>query len=74
MREENLPTAQEMLDRAATYLDSARHALSEAGNWLRSDWRPVGSPLTRAQAARRKRMSAAVAEAKAIIDKSERWT
>jgi hypothetical protein len=69
----NLPTADEMLDNAARELDNARNALSEVRDWLNSSWRPVGSSLTDAQADRRRRMSKAASEAKAIIDRSDRW-
>lgn len=51
--ESQLPTADEMLDRAAAELKAALARVEEAADWLRSDWRPLGSPLTREQAARR---------------------
>jgi hypothetical protein len=69
----NLPTADEMLDNAAAELDKARRALSEARDWLASDWRPLGSMLTDAQVARRDRLREAIAEARTVIDHANRW-
>jgi hypothetical protein len=45
-----LPTADEMLARADAELSVAYKALGDAADWLRSDWRPVGSSLTKRQA------------------------
>jgi hypothetical protein len=66
-----LPTAAEMLQRAETELNRAYRALSDAADWLRSDWRPVGSPLTTAQAARRNAMFTAIETAKASINQAK---
>jgi hypothetical protein len=43
-----------MLQRAEAELDRAYRALGDAADWLRSDRHPVSSPLTDAQAARRR--------------------
>jgi hypothetical protein len=43
-------------------------SVGDATDWLRSDWRPVGSPLTNAQAARRNAMFTAIKTAKAAIN------
>jgi hypothetical protein len=48
-----LPTADEMLAQADAELSVAYKALGDAADWLRSDWTPVGSPLTKRQADRR---------------------
>ena len=50
----------------------ARHrALGDAADWLRSDWSPVGSALSRAQAARRDRMVEEIGNAKAAINRAK---
>jgi hypothetical protein len=59
-----------MLQRAETELDRAYRARGDAADWLRSDWRPVGSPLTAAQAARRRAMFTAIETAKAAINQA----
>lgn len=46
----SLPTRDEMIRNALASLDDARRALSDARDWLASDWRPLGSELTPAQA------------------------
>ena len=68
---DRLPTAAEMLQRAETELDRAYRARGDAADWLRSDWRPVGSPLTAAQAARRRAMFTAIETAKAAINQAK---
>lgn len=72
MKEHELPTAEEILTNAMAELDRARYALSEAGSWLRSDWRPLGSLLTDEQAARRTRMWRAIDTAKKAIYRAKR--
>jgi len=64
-----LPTAEEMLHNADFELGVAYRALTDAADWLRSDWRPAGSPLTAAQARRRAAMRQAIDEAKAAISR-----
>lgn len=66
-----LPTAAEILQHAETELDRAYRALSDAADWLRSDWRPVGSPLTDAQAAQRRALFAAIETAKTAINQAK---
>jgi hypothetical protein len=66
-----LPTAAEMLQRAETELGRAYKALGHAADWLRSDWRPVGSPLTDAQAAHRRAMFTAIETAKTAINQAK---
>lgn len=45
MQEQPLPTWQGIFASALVELDTARSALSGAAGWLRSDWRPLGTPL-----------------------------
>lgn len=65
-----LPTPDEMLDRAKAELSVAYRALGDAADWLRSDWRPLGSPLTNEQARRRTAMRKAIDEAKDAINRA----
>jgi hypothetical protein len=46
----SLPTQREIILNAIAALEAARSSLSEARNWLHSDWRPAGSPLPPAAA------------------------
>jgi hypothetical protein len=55
-----LPTREQMFDNAVELLNQAYKLLGDAADWLRSDWRPMGSPLTDVQAARRRAMFAAI--------------
>jgi hypothetical protein len=66
-----LPTREEMFDNATADLNRALSALSDAASWLRSDWRPVGSSLTDAQADLRDRMFAGIDKAKAAINRAK---
>ena len=66
-----LPTADEMLARAEQAMTDAYGRLGDAADWLRSDWRPVGSTLTDAQAARRSAMFTAIETAKAAINQAK---
>lgn len=65
-----LPTREQMFDNAIDRLDQAYQALGDAADWLRSDWAPVGSSLTRQQADRRTRMFAEIAQAKQAINRA----
>jgi hypothetical protein len=66
----SLPTRDEMFANAEAELDQAYRALGNAADWLRSDWRPVGSPLTALQALRRRRMQAEISTAKYAINQA----
>lgn len=66
-----LPTREEIFTNSIDELDTAYRALGDAGDWLRSDWRPVGSTLTDAQGDARSDMQDAIAEAKAAINKAK---
>jgi hypothetical protein len=69
-----LPTVAEIFQRAGTELNRAYRALSNAADCLRSDRRPVGSPLTNAQAACRSAMVTAIETAKAAINRAKAET
>lgn len=66
-----LPTRREIFLEAADELSAAYRSLGDAGDWLRSDWRPVGSSLTKDQASARNAMQDAIAEAKAAINRAK---
>lgn len=53
----SLPTREEMFQHALAELDKADAALAGALDWLRSDWRPVGSTLTSARSPWRRERS-----------------
>jgi hypothetical protein len=61
-----LPTRDEIFTKALDELDTAYQVLGDAGDWLRSDWRPVGSALTDAQGDARSDMQDAIAATAAI--------
>lgn len=67
----NLPTRREIFLEATDELSGAYRALGDAADWLRSDWTPVGSSLTAAQAEARTAMFAAIDEAKAAINRAK---
>lgn len=64
----SLPTREEMLAHALVSLEQAREALSDARDWLASDWRPVGSALTSEQAEARSTTRQVVGRCKGEID------
>lgn len=66
-RPAGLPTPAETIAAAETKLDEAYRALGDAGDELRSDWRP-GTSMTDEQAGRRARMQQAITKAKAAIN------
>ncbi len=67
-----LPTPDEMLANAEADLNRAYAALGDAADWLRSDWRPVGSELTDVQAKRKTAMFRAIQTAKNAINDAKR--
>jgi hypothetical protein len=67
---DSLPTPEEMFAEAERELDNAYRALSDAADWLRSDWKP-GTSLTTAQAERRSRMQAEISTAKHAINQAK---
>lgn len=70
MQEHELPTAAEILSNAEDQIVAAYRALDAAADWLRSDWRPLGSSLTAEQAAARLAMREAITEAKTAINRT----
>ncbi len=68
----NLPTRREMFLEAYDELSGAYRALGDAADYFRSDWTPVGSPLTTIQASARTAMFDAIGAAKAEINKAKR--
>ena len=63
---DSLPTPAEVLAAADRELDKAYRALSDAADWLRSDWAP-GTSMTKAEAEQRTRMFRAIYDAKAAL-------
>jgi hypothetical protein len=53
-------------------LDKARSSLSEARDWLQSDWQPIGSPLSTAAGDARRTTLNTVASTKDDIDAAKR--
>ena len=66
-----LPTWEQVVDRALAELDGARSGLSKARDWLRSDWRRVGSPLPGAAADARGEALGLVGHAKGLVDRAK---
>ena len=64
----SLPTQREMILNTIAALDEARAKLSDARDWMQSDWQPVGAPLPQAAAEARTSTLRAVASAKNDID------
>ena len=67
----NLPTWVEIENHALRHLDAARNEMSEVRDWLRSDWRPLGSPLTGTAAEARSEVLRIVGEVKDLIDQAK---
>jgi hypothetical protein len=67
----SLPTWPEIEAHALRHLHAARNEMSDVRDWLRSDWRPAGSPLTDPAANARTEIVRAVAEVQAIIDRAK---
>ncbi len=65
-----LSTIDEMFDHARAALYRARAELSDARDWLNSDWRPPDATLTDAQAEARSEVFRIIGEAKALIDQA----
>jgi hypothetical protein len=66
-----LPTQAEMFEHALAELDKARNSLSDARDWLNSDWRPVDSPLPPPAGTARAEMQDLIGQAKALIDQAK---
>ncbi|HMG63724.1 MAG TPA: hypothetical protein VK599_12310 [Streptosporangiaceae bacterium] len=66
-----LPTWGEIEGHALRHLDAARNEISEVRDWLRSDWRPLGTPLTKPEADARREVLRIVGEVKNLIDQAK---
>lgn len=71
VNEAELPTRQEIKDRALSHLRNARNEMSEVRDWLNSDWRPLGAPLSDAQADARRAVLKITADVKRLIDQAK---
>lgn len=71
MADSGLPTWPEIKGHALGHLDTARNEMSEVRDWLNSDWRPLGSPLTDAEAEARSEVMKIVGQVKNLIDKAK---
>lgn len=67
----NLPTWDEIEAHALDHLDKARNEMSEVRDWLNSDWRPLGSPLTDGAADARSEVLRIVGQVKDLIDQAK---
>jgi hypothetical protein len=70
MRAEDLPTFDEIAAGTLESLDAARSALSDARDWLRSDWKQ-GSGPTNDQVTAKLRVFELIGETKALIDEAK---
>ena len=66
-----LPTWDEIESRALRHLGTARNEMSEVRDWLRSDWRPLGSPLPDGTADARSEVLRIAGEVKNLIDQAK---
>jgi hypothetical protein len=67
----SLPTWPEIEAHALRHLDAARNEMSEVRDWLRSDWRPAGTPLTPVAADARREVLRMVGEVKDAVDRAK---
>lgn len=67
----DLPTADRMIANAVQLIDDAYKTLGDAQDWLRSDWQPVGTPLTAEQATARRELQAGIGRAKTAINEAK---
>jgi hypothetical protein len=66
-----LPTWPEIESSALSHLDAARTEMSSVRDWLISDWKPLGTPLTPAQAEARDGVLRIVGQVKDLIDEAK---
>jgi hypothetical protein len=69
--DDTLPAWPEIKGHALGHLDAARNEMSEVRDWLRSDWRPTGQPLTSAEAKARSEAVRIVGQVKNLIDEAK---
>jgi hypothetical protein len=70
MKEQDLPTAEDIFIAADQELSKAYRALGDAADWLRSDWQPLGSALSNEQTRRRSAIWKAIDIAKSAINEA----
>lgn len=66
------PTYDEIERRTCEHLDAARNEMSEARDWLRSDWQPLGSPRPAGAAEAYDEVTAIIGQVKGLIDQAKR--
>jgi hypothetical protein len=66
-----LPTWPEIKTHAVSHLHAARNEMSEVRDWLNSDWRLAGQPLTSAEARARSEALRIVGQVKNLIDEAK---
>lgn len=71
MHENELPTWNDIVEHALAELNRSRDGLSEAASWLRSDWRPLGSPLPDGAGAARIRAMDLIGQIKGLVDEAK---
>jgi hypothetical protein len=71
VNEAELPTRGEIKDHALSHLNAARNEISEVRDWLNSDWRPLGSPLSDADSTARSEVLRIAGEVKRLIDQAK---
>lgn len=69
--EGELPPWGEIEDHALLHLHKARTEMSEVRDWLNSDWRPLGSPLSSSAASARSEVLRIAGEVKNLIDQAK---
>jgi hypothetical protein len=71
MEEHELPTWNDIVASALGELDTASTGLSDAADWLRSDWRPLGSELPDGAGDARVRTMDLIGQAQKLIDQAK---
>lgn len=71
MQEHELPTWTEIVDKTLASLDVSRAGLSEARDWLASDWRPLDSAISEEAADARVQLHKLISQAKSLIDEAK---
>lgn len=71
MNEAELPTRADIKKHALSHLHTARTEMAEVRDWLNSDWRPLGSPLSDADADASRAVLRITGEVKNLIDQAK---